>query len=636
MQVPYIYVKTDDEILGALHEFARAPLIGTDTETTGLDPYTAELLLWQFSNGQSNVVIDCTVENAVLRRDTTSPVYRLLKDICSSKNCLKIGHNIGFDFKIIKKNLGFEMENLYDTMIAEKVLIAGKDVPSNRYQPLKVVVPKYTKFTERDMKKEIRAGFYSGYVLDGFTKDQLEYSARDVHVLHSIYWGQIYQLKEDDLDRVVQLEFDIIPAIAMMEYHGINMDLPYWRGLLAEAEGKMVGLRKEIQHYLKPLAKQKAIFDEFCEISMDSPTQLAVALRDLGLNVESTGKDILDKISGSHPILKPLLEYRNHAKFTSTYGEKLLAKINPVTGRIHGSFKQCSTSTGRMGAKNPNMTNIPKKQKFRRGFVSPENYSCVSADFSGQELRVLGYLCNEPNMLEAFKRNEDLHNRTTSLIYKKDLNELTALLDGLSRKKDEQRFNEITEEEEKWSSLRGICKSANFLTNYGGSFKRLAQTANISEEQAKEIINGLFRAYPNMKKYIAVEGNKAIDLGYSKTMMGRRRYYRLPPQNDPDYQKIAAAVKRQAVNHTIQGSSASMTKLAIKYAYHKFNEKFGGDNAYVAAAIHDELVAMAKDEHAEEAKQVLEDCMHEAFYTLIPRDACPSKVDCKSGKHWIH
>jgi DNA polymerase I len=422
----------------------------------------------------------------------------------------------------------------------------------------------------------------------------------------------------------------------MMEYHGINMDLPYWRGLLAEAEEKMIPLRKEIQYYLKPLAKQKSIFDEFCEISMDSPTQLAVALRDLGLNVESTGKDILDKISGSHPILKPLLEYREHQKFVSTYGEKLLAKINTVTGRIHGSFKQCSTSTGRMGAENPNMTNIPKKQKFRRGFVSPEGYSCISADFSGQELRVLGYLCNEPNMLQAFQRGEDLHNRTTSLIYGIELDRLTAILDSLDRKKTEERFSDITEEEEKWKNLRGICKSANFLTNYGGSFRRLAQTASIPEEQAKETIAGLFKAYPNMKKYIATEGQKAVSLGYSRTMMGRRRYYRLPPESDPDYRMILGAIKRQAVNHTIQGSSASMTKLAIKYVYNEFNKHFGGDNAYVAAAIHDELVAMVKDDHAEEAKNVLEDCMHQAFYTLIPKEVCPSKVDCKRGKHWIH
>ena len=128
-EITYIYVRSDEEILGALQEIVRAPLIAFDTETTGLDPHTDKLLLAQFSNGQKNVVMDCTVDNAVRRRDITSPVFRILQDIFLGSS-LKMGHNIGFDFKIIKAALGLEMANLYDTMLAEKVLVAGKDVPS--------------------------------------------------------------------------------------------------------------------------------------------------------------------------------------------------------------------------------------------------------------------------------------------------------------------------------------------------------------------------------------------------------------------------------------------------------------------------------------------------------------------------
>jgi DNA polymerase I len=635
VETPYIYVRTDDEIAGALHNMVRAPLLAVDTETTGLDPHRDKMLLLQFSNGQNNLVIDCVVDNAITRRDTTSPVYRMLSDIFLGQS-LKMGHNIGFEFKVIKSALGIEMQNLYDTMVAEKLLGAGKEYPSNGYQKLEVVAPKYCGIASKEMQKKIRENFYSGYVMDGFKPEELQYAARDVQVIFPIYWGQLFKLQQDKLDRVAQLEFDIIPSISLMEYKGINLDVPYWRRLLKEAEEGMMKLRPEIHSFLKPLEKQKALFSEFCGINIDSPAQLGPALRNLGLNVESTGKDILDKISGSHPILKPLLEYRKHTKFLSTYGEKLLAKINPMTGRLHGSFKQCSTTTGRMASENPNMQNIPKKQKFRRGFVAPEGYKCISADFSGQELRVLGYLCNEPNMLGAFQRGEDLHNRTTALIYGIELGRLNHILEELDRKKDNELFNQVTEEEEKWKALRGICKSANFLTNYGGSFRRLAQTANIPEKQAKEIIDGLFKAYPNMKKYIRAEGEKAVSLGYSTTMLGRRRYYVLPPTSDPDYGKSVASVKRQAVNHTIQGSSVDMTKYAIYYAHQEFSKHFGYDNAYVAAAVHDELVTMVKDEYADEAKMVLEDCMHKAFYTLIPKEACPSKVDCKAGAFWIH
>ena len=635
METPYVYVRSDEELLGALQEIVRAPLIAVDTETTGLDPHTDKLLLTQFSNGQKNVVIDCTVDNAILRRDITSPVFRILQDIFLGSS-LKMGHNIGFDFKIIKAALGIEMVNLYDTMIAEKVLVAGKDIPSNRYQPLKVVAPKYAKLTEREMKKEIRAGFYSGYVMDGFSADQLEYSARDVQVIHPIYWGQIYQLQQDGLSQVAQLEFDIIPAVAMMEYHGVNMDVPYWRELLREAEEKMVVLREEINNYLKPLERQRSIFDNFCGVNIDSPTQLAVALRDLGLNVESTGKDILDKISGSHPILKPLLEYRNHSKFVSTYGEKLLAKINPVTGRVHPSFSQASPASGRFSSNNPNAQNIPAKQKFRKGFIAPEGSLMLGSDFSGQELRMLAFLANETNMLDAFRRGEDIHNNTTCLVHGIKSAKLKDILQSLDRKLTEQRFGEVTKEEEEWKHRRGVCKSTNFLCSYGGSYKRLSDVANISEDEAKSVINAFFKAYPALKRYINVEGTKAIDRGYSTTVMGRRRYYTLPSMNDPDYQKVVAAVKRQAVNHGIQGSCASMTKIAIKLVKERFTERFGYDNAYLALAVHDELQTIVKEDDIEEAKDILEGCMKDAFEALIPPSICECKTDVKWGHWWVH
>lgn len=636
MEIPYTYVRTDEEILGALWDFPKMPLVGTDTETTGLDPHTAELLLWQFSNGQNNVVIDCTTDNSISRRDTTSPVYRLVSDICTSKDVLKIGHNIGYDFKIILSNMGFKIRNMYDTMIAEKIKGAGRDFPTNGYQSLGVVAPKYTKLTEKDMNKALRKGFYSGYVRTGFSEEQLVYSARDVHVLHPIYWGQLFALQQDNLIPVSQLEFDIIPAVAMMEYSGVNLDLTHWRALLLETENRLSELRKIINSFLKPLEKQKAIFDDFCGISVDSPAQLGPALRNLGIDVESTGSDILEKISGSHPIIEPLIEYRELKKFFTSYGENVLSKINPVTGRIHGSFKQCSTSTGRFSSADPNMQNIPAGAKFRQGFVAPEGYLCLGADFGGQELRVLSYLSNEINMQEAFRNKEDIHNNTTCRVYGIEKSRLKEILESLDKKQTDQRFSDITEEEEHWKRLRGICKSANFLTSYGGSYKRLAQVANIPESEAKTVIDGFFKSYPALKRYIEVEGNKAVDVGFSLTLMNRRRYYNLPSTTDPDYDKMRAGIKRQAVNHTIQGSSADMTKLALKHTYEALNERFGSDNAYVWAAVHDELQCMVKADYVEEAKEILVGSMTRAFYELVPQTVCPCKVDAKYGPHWVH
>jgi DNA polymerase I len=636
MQFPYTYAQTDDEIVRSLELFLKAPYLAVDTETTGLDPYTAKLLLLQLATDNYIVVINCIADNAISRGDRDHSVWKILNAIFTGRST-KIGHNIGFDFKIIKASLGIEMVGLYDTMIAEKVLVAGKDIPSNRYQPLKTLVPKYiSSLTDRDMNKGIRADFYSGYILSEFNKDQLEYSARDAGVLLPIYWQQIMQLQKDDLARVAQLEFDIIPAVALMEYFGVNINIPYWQKMLGETEQELVQLRKEIQSFLKPLEKQKSLFADFCGISIDSPAQLGPALRSLGLIVESTGADILEKISGSHPIIKPLLRYRELRKVFTSYGAKLLARQNPVTGRFHASFKQNPTSTGRFSSAEPNLQNIPAAGKFRQGFVAPEGYYCLGADFGGQELRVLAYLSNEINMIRAFQAGKDIHNETTCKVYKIDAEKLERILGELDRKQREQKFKDITKEEEDWKAKRGICKSANFLTSYGGSYKRLADVANISEVEAKRAIDGFFVAYPALKQYIEVEGHKAIRLGYSKTLMGRRRNYTLPPTSDPDYQMISGAVRRQAVNHTIQGTSADMSKLAIKLIHREFCNRFGNDNAYLWCAVHDEVQAMVKKEIVEEAQKILVDKMTEAFHTLIPKEIVPCKVDSKWAHCWSH
>jgi DNA polymerase I len=636
MQFPYTYAQTDDEIVRSLEIFLKAPYLAVDTETTGLDPYTAKLLLLQLATDKYIVVINCIADNAISRGDRSHPVWKTLNAIFTGRST-KIGHNIGFDFKIIKASLGIEMVGLYDTMIAEKVLVAGKDIPSNRYQPLKALVPKYiSSLTDRDMNKGIRADFYSGYILSDFNKDQLEYSARDAGVLLPIYWQQIMQLQQDDLARVAQLEFDVITPVALMEYYGVNIDIPYWQKMLGETEQELITLRKEIQGFLKPLEKQKSLFDDFCGISIDSPAQLGPALRNLGIIVESTGADILEKLSGSHPIIKPLLRYRELRKIFTSYGAKLLSRQNPVTGRFHASFKQNPTSTGRFSSAEPNLQNIPAAGKFRQGFVAPEGYYCLGADFGGQELRVLAYLSNEINMIRAFQYGKDIHNETTCKVYKIDADKLERVLGELERKQREQRFQEITKEEEDWKAKRGICKSTNFLSAYGGSYKRLSEVANIPERDAKTVIDGFFTAYPALKQYIEVEGHKAIRLGYSKTLMGRRRNYTLPPTSDPDYQMIAGAVRRQAVNHTIQGSSADMTKTALKLVHQEFCQRFGNENAYIWAAVHDEIQTMVKKEIVEEAKEVLVNCMTNAFHQLIPKEVIPCKVDAKYGSHWVH
>jgi DNA polymerase I len=634
MQVRYDFLQTDEQIMEGLKYFITAPLIAIDTETTGLDPHTDTLLLIQMSNGEYIIIIDMTTDNALTRKDTESPVWKMMHAVLAG-NALKIGHNIGFDFKMLLAAFGYEMVNMYCTMLAERVLTSGKDIV-NKYPSLKSIVPKYTTWTEKEMKKEIREDFYMGYVLNGFTTEQLDYSARDVVVLHPIYYAQMEQLQKDNMSQVAGLEFSIIAPISLMEYYGVNIDTVYWRKTLLEVEEERVKVRAEVQAYLRPLEKQKSLFDDFCGISVDSPSQLLKALQDLGIDVESTGKNVLDKLKGDHPILKPLLQYRKLNKLMTSYGDSLLAKINRITGRVHGNFKQIGADTGRMSSDNPNLQNIPGQSKFRKGFIAPKRYVCLGADFGGQELRVLAFLSGDRTMREAFQNDEDLHTKTASGIFGIPYSVMETALQSLDKKKDEQRFSEITTEEEMMKAKRAIAKSANFLISYGGSYLRLAAVADIPEDEAKKIINDYFALYPGLKAYIDNEGNKAIAQGYSSTLLGRRRYYSLPSPMDPDYKKIESAIRRQAVNHTIQGASGDMTKLAVYYVHKAFCEKFGNRDAYIWAAVHDEIQTMVKEELVEEATKVLVEAMTQAFHAFVPREICPCKVDAKHGPFWIH
>lgn len=634
MNTLYDFLQTDAQISVALEYFINAPIITIDTETNGLDPHTNRVLLIQMSIGNYTVIIDMTTSNSLAQRDMDSKVWRMMVAILTS-SALKIGHNIGFDFKMLRAWFGCDMTNMYCTMLAERMLTSGKVVES-KYPSLKSIVPIYTSLTEADMKKQIREDFYKGYVMDGFSKDQLDYSARDVQVLHPIYWKQMHLLQQEGLMRVAGLEFSVIAPMSLMEYYGVNINVPHWRKVLEDIGRERVEVRAKVQQHLQPLVKQRSVFDNFCSISIDSPAQLVTALQKLGIVVESTGKGVLDKLKGDHPIIPLLLEYRKYNRLITAYGEELLAKINPTTGRLHCNFKQIGADSGRASSNNPNLQNIPGDSKFRHGFIAPDGYVCIAADYSQQELRCIGALSRETHMIEAYRRGEDIHSQATAGIYGIPLKIIEETLASIDIKQREGRYSEITPEEEAIKKKRGIAKSCNFLLSYGGSYIRLAMVAGIPEEEAKHAVNTYFNLYPKVKRYIDVEGARAVQQGYSETLSGRKRYYTLPPTTDPDYRKIEAAIKRQGVNHGIQGVCADITKQAMVYIHKDACARFGNGNAYLWGSVHDELLVFAKQQIATEVEQMVVKNMEKAFYDFIPEEVCPIKVDSKRGPMWLH
>jgi DNA polymerase I len=635
MEIPYKYLRTDAEIRGPLQELLKAPIIPIDTETTGLDPHTAKLLLLQLSHDEMNFVIDMTVENSLTKKDKDSDIWRMTSDILTGSST-KISHGAAFEYKIVRANFGVDIAGLYCTLLAERLLKAGKT--EGKTVSLEAVVPRYTEFTSADMNKKIRKDFYSGYIMDGFSEEHLIYAARDCHVLPAIYWQQIFKLQDEGLSRIAALEFEAIPVFAHMEYIGVNLDVERWGTAIKEIDEELYQTKKQIEEHLKPVAKQSALFGSFCTISIDSNDQLKKALQRLGLPVVDTKKKTLEDNLGKHPVIELLLRYRGLFKLSSGYGEGLLQKINSVTGRLHGNFRQIGADTGRSSCDDPNFQNIPSDEKcvLRDCFVPPEGYIALGADYSQQELRVLAALANEPNMLKAYWQDIDIHTMTTSQIFNLDVSVLKELLASRDRKLEEQQGEEITEAEKNAVKNRKIAKSTNFLMAYGGSYIKLAANAGIDEDRAKTIIDNYFNIYPNLRSFIDVEGARTLANMYSKTVSGRKRFYNPPDSRDFKFKKIESAIRRQGVNHIIQGSSSDITKKALVLVNMRFKERFGQENAYIWAVIHDEIQTFVKKDIVEEARRELKEGMEEAFYAYIPKDVCPIKVDTKWGHSWVH
>jgi DNA polymerase I len=638
MQINYKYLQSNNEINTALDDLLNSPLITLDTETTGLDPHQDRVLLLQMGTIQNNYVISLLAENDLTQKVQDSPIWRKTVDILTNDST-KIGHNITFDAKMLKSHFGVEITKVYDTMLAERILTAGKSI--KKMARLDELVPLYTDLTTQAMKKKVREGFYSGYVLSEFSEEQIVYSARDIAVLLPIYWGQNAKLVEEGLIATAELEFQVIPVTASMEYQGVDFDLNKWNHAIADLNTERLLNRRIVEKMLKEnnLEKQRAVFDDFCTISVDSNKQVLQFLKQLGLPLEdSAASPVLERMVHMHPIIEPLLKYREQQKLVTAFGDNLLTKINPFTNRLHGSFLQIGADTGRFSAREPNLQQIPSDQKcsLRDCFIPPPGYVALGADYSQQELRVIAVASGEPNMLMAYAQGEDLHTVTTAFLFKKEISDLKQLLSSRENKIAAGDLDKITADEKEVVRMRKISKSINFLICYGGTYKKLANTARVSEDFAQEVMYNHGKAFPKLKEFIYREGNNTLSNMFSRTLLGRKRYYTLPDRNDPDYGRFEASIKRQGVNHIIQGTSADITKQALVNVLNEFNKKFGNKNAYLWAVVHDELQCMVREDLVNEASLVLSKCMEDAFYRFIPEDQCPMKVDTQSGPHWVH
>jgi len=591
VEVKYTLVQKDEELKKIIPDLEAAPIIAIDTEGSDLDPYRARLLLLQIAVKDRAFVIDCT-------KVDISP----LKNLLEGERPLKIAQNSKFDYELLKVKANIKLGNLFDTMLAERILTCGV----SREISLKTIAAKYLNM---QIDKTVRDTFsdLSNPALRGnFSKGQLEYAARDVQVLYEIFSKQYKQLRDDELIETAKLEFAVVPVVSEMELYGSLIDKEKWSAHIKELEIKRNEINKEIQDQIRHLSpySQVDLFGNMSDtVNLDSPLQLLEIFKKLGENLENTSESTLQKSKSE--LAKKLLEYRGYEKMITAFGQTILDKINPITGRLHPDFIQIGADTGRFACNNPNLQQIPTDSGFRSCFVAKKGYKLITADYSQIELRIMAEVSEDTAFLEAFEKDIDLHSLTASQMFRVPLEKVDK----------DKRFQ---------------AKSINFGLMYGRGPASLASQIGLSVEESRKLLDVYFASYKKVKRWLDLVGKQAVRYGSVRTLGGRKRVFILPEKNHPDYDKLISSIERQGKNTPIQGTSADITKHALVYIYRELEKQ--NLDAHLIHTVHDEIVVEARDDLTNKVEKIMEDKMIEAGKKLLKK--VPVKVDIHVSDCW--
>jgi DNA polymerase-1 len=580
-------------VVSALNE-TRA--FSIDLETTGLFPRDSRILLCQIGIKPDQwFVIDAT-------KVALEPILPFLDDHA----WLKIIQESKFERAFFLTKYGIPINNVFDTKLAEKVLL-----PDGFRNGLDDLAEKYTDIR---LDKKVRKSFYERRKFQ-LTEEQIDYAAKDVEVLWPIMEAQQVALEEKGLTHIADLEFEVAQVVASMQEEGTPIDQAKWRGLMSDYEERREASRLKMLDLLYESGENEEQLGFFSRggINISSPAQLKKALNKIGIDVEKTNEREISQID--HPAARELLEYRGLDKINTSYGRSFLDKIHPFTGRIHADWQQLGTETGRFSCKEPNMQQVPKE--FRE-CVTLDDYVIVGADYSQIELRIIAELSGDRNMSMAFEKNLDLHRSTASLMFGIPFDEVD----------DHQRF---------------IAKSINFGIAYGMGPNKLKETVNtqalkngksqVSFEEALSMLQKYKSTYKDVNRWLTNASNKAFISLESETMYGRKRFYNRPDQNkldEKEYDKQVGGLKRQGANSPIQGTNADITKLAMLNVHENLAD--GGYNAKIILQVHDEIVVLAHKRQAEAVKEVIVSSMIESAEKVLKK--VPVKADAYINDYW--
>ena len=522
-------------------------------------------------------------------------IYKL-EYIFTSNEIKKLGYNLKDDY-ISLKPYGIKLENIYfDITIAEYLI----DSMSSTSYECSAIAMKYltkkVKTKEELLGKGVKAKKYQDLDFEELSS----HISQIIDTVKSVMLIMEENLKESNMDGLLyHVEMPLVEVLADMEYEGVKVD-----------KEKLNELGSQFKEIIKKLESEiyKISGEEF---NINSPKQLGVILFEkLGLPVikktktgYSTNAEVLDKLKDQSPIIDKIIEYRQIVKLNSTYVEGLLSIINPIDGRIHSSFNQTITTTGRISSTEPNLQNIPVKlemgRNIRKVFISDKGCKLVDADYSQVELRVLAHMSQDETMIDAFKHNEDIHTKTASQVFNVSMDEVT-------------------------SKQRSDAKAVNFGIVYGKSDFGLSEDLNIPVKQAKEYIENYFNKYNKIKEFMDNIIEDASSNGYVTTILNRRRY--IPEIKSSNFM-LRNAGKRAAMNAPIQGSAADIIKIAMINVYKKLEEN--NLKSKLILQVHDELIVEAVDSEIDIVKKIVKDEMENAVCLDVNLD-----VDLNIGDSW--
>lgn len=590
----YQLVDNEEKLSQLLQNIVTQSVLSLDTETTSTDPIRAELVGMSFSYAENQAFYVPVPAD----RSEAQKIVDRFKPVFENREIMKVGQNIKYDMLVLA-NYGVQLQGpLFDTMVAHYIL-----QPELRHN-MDYLAEIYLNYQTIHIEELIGPkGKNQGNMRDLPPASVYEYACEDADVTLKLKNKLEKELDENNVRKLFEeIEMPLIPVLAYMERNGVRIDTE----ALKETSRHFTLRMKQIEEEVYQLAGT--------EFNIASPKQVGEVLFDRLKIVEKakktktgqyvTSEEVLESLRGKHEVVGKILEHRGLKKLLGTYIDALPQLINPETGRIHTSFNQTVTATGRLSSSNPNLQNIPIRnedgKEIRKAFIPDDGCIFFSADYSQIELRIMAHLSGDPHMIEAFQKGQDIHAATAAKIYKVPLEEVTR----------EQRSK---------------AKTANFGIIYGISVFGLAERLNVDRKEAKELIDGYFENYPHVKEYMDESIRIARERGYIETIFKRKRY--LPDINSRNA-VVRGYAERNAINAPIQGSAADIIKVAMVRIYQRFLKE--GIQSKMILQVHDELNFSVLPEEQEKVKQIVIEEMESAY-----KMKAPLLADSGWGQNWL-